>query len=116
LTLALAGGLLHAADPADLFTAIRQGNHALAARLAGNGADVNGPNPSGITPLLQAVLTSDLKMVRLLIAKGANVKAPGDSGIMVILECGHSAYWEQTDDFNRAVIGFIHGVSKKGNR
>lgn len=81
LTLALAGGLLHAADPADLFTAIRQGNHARAARLAGNGAGVSAPNPSGITPLLQAVLTSDLKMVRLLIAKGANVKAPGDSGI-----------------------------------
>ena len=82
LLLVLLHGLLPAGESVDgLFTAIRQGDRPLVARLVGQGADVNAANPGGVTPLLQAVLTSDLKMVRLLIAKGANVKAQGESGI-----------------------------------
>ncbi|HXM82466.1 MAG TPA: alpha/beta hydrolase [Burkholderiales bacterium] len=30
------------------------------------------------------------------------------SQFLVIDECGHSAYWEQPEAFNRAVLGFIH--------
>ncbi len=30
-----------------------------------------------------------------------------NSEAVVIPECGHSAYWEQPELFNRAVLGFI---------
>lgn len=33
-------------------------------------------------------------------------KVPG-SRSLVIAECGHSAYWEQPEAFNRAVLGFL---------
>ncbi len=80
--LVLIAGILGAADSPDrLFSAIREGKHALAGRLIEEGADINAANPAGVTPLLHAVLTSDSKMVRLLIAKGANVKAQGESGV-----------------------------------
>ena len=26
---------------------------------------------------------------------------------LIISECGHSAYWEQADEFNRAILGFV---------
>lgn len=79
MLLLMAASLL--AGEADLFTAIRQGDHRAVARLAGKGADLSAAGPGGLTPLVQAVITSDIEMIRLLIAKGANVKAAGESGI-----------------------------------
>ena len=75
---------LQCAESTGLFDAIRQGNHALAARLIDQGADKNAARGDGLTPLLQAVITSDLKMVKLLIAKGAEVKAKNESGITAL--------------------------------
>jgi ankyrin repeat protein len=63
------------AEEAGLFDAIRQGNHSGVSGLLANGANVNAARADGVTPLMQAVLTSDVRMVKLLIAKGADVKA-----------------------------------------
>ena len=68
---------LWADDSTELFTAIRQGDHVAVARLIGKGADVNAPRADGATPLLQAVLTSDARMLKLLVEKGAGTSKAG---------------------------------------
>ena len=70
---------LWAGETGDLFATIRQGDHSAVARMIAKGANVNAARADGVTPLLQAVLTSDVKMVKLLIAKGADVKARNTS-------------------------------------
>jgi hypothetical protein len=68
---------LCAGEGGDLFSAIRQGDHAAVSRLY-----AQSPDPGA---LLQAVLTSDAKMVKLLLAKGADVNARhGSSGVTVL--------------------------------
>lgn len=90
LPIALFGCALVALPAEDLFMAIREGKHARVKALIAAGADVNAPNPGGITPLLQAVITSDREMVRLLIAKGANANGAGESGVTPL----HSAAFD----------------------
>jgi ankyrin repeat protein len=61
LFLVLLHGLLPAGESVDgLFTAIRQGDRALVARLSGQGADVNAANPGGVTPLHAAACDAEL--------------------------------------------------------
>lgn len=64
-------------------------------------------------PVLLITCAADLYVPPSLLRLVARIKGARP---LVIPECGHSAYWEQPDDFNRAVIGFIQGISKIGDR
>jgi len=64
-----------------LFTSIREGRHAEAERLLDTENAVNAAREDGITPLLHAVITSDARMVKLLIDKGADVNAKTAGGV-----------------------------------
>lgn len=73
---------LWADEPDKLFQAIRNGDHSQVTRLIrGKHLDLSKAGASGLTPLLQAIVTSDAKMVRPLIKNGADVKTAGESGI-----------------------------------
>src|SRR5204863_2679114 len=63
-----------------LFNAIRQGNHAEAAKLIAGGVSANAQLANGMPTLLHAVITSDAKMLKLLIDKGADVNAQTSFG------------------------------------
>lgn len=83
IPLALAA-LLPLHSSAGLFEAIREGDHAAVERLIAAGVNVNATLPGGNTPLLHAVITSDAKMVKLLISKGADAKAASEFGITAL--------------------------------
>lgn len=60
--------------------------------LIDGGADVNGPNASGIVPLHMAAMGGDAAMVRLLLSRGARVEATDEGRItplMVAANGGH---------------------------
>src|SRR4249919_4147064 len=71
----IGGATLLAADPRDLRVAIRRGDYQRAERLLRSGADVNAADEDGTTPLIHAVIESDVRLVKLLIENGANVNA-----------------------------------------
>ncbi len=73
--LLLAGPVLLATGSPELFTAIRNGDHAQVNKLLHAGTDVNAPDSDGTTALMHSVIESDEKMMKLLIAGGANVNA-----------------------------------------
>jgi len=58
-----------------MVTYIKQGNHADLEKLVLAGADVNKADTEGQTPLIQAVKSSDIEVVRLLLKYGANPEA-----------------------------------------
>jgi 3-oxoadipate enol-lactonase len=35
-----------------------------------------------------------------------------NSEVVIVREAGHSSYWEQPEEFNRAVLDFLAGHSK----
>jgi len=77
--------LLFAAGPADLLTAVRNGDHAQAAKLLAGGMDVNSADKDGTTALMHSVIESDTKMMKLLIDKGANVNAANGAGSTALM-------------------------------
>lgn len=83
---------LNAQKPAGelLFHAIRQGNHAEAAKLIADGVSANAQPPDGMPTLLYAVVTSDTRMVKLLIEKGADVNAKTSFGVTAL----HAAVYD----------------------
>src|SRR5215467_14349943 len=85
LTLFASNGLLFAAGPADLLTAVRNGDHAQVRKLIESGTDVNSADKEGTTALMHSVIESDAKMMKLLIDKGANVNAANASGSTALL-------------------------------
>jgi ankyrin repeat protein len=64
-----AGAALFAAEPHDLFTAIRNGNHAQVQQLLRAGANVNAVDGDGTTALMHAVIESDVSMMKLLVER-----------------------------------------------
>ena len=74
------GKALASAGPGGLWAAAKAGDLAkLKAGLA-NGADANGHDPMGITPLSWAAMAGQAEAVQLLIKQGANVNAPNRDG------------------------------------
>src|SRR5258708_362810 len=64
-----------------LADAAKQGNTAAVRTLLKQHADVNAPEPDGMTALDWAVRSNDLDMARLLIESGANLKSANRYGI-----------------------------------
>ena len=73
-----------------LFNAIRQGNHAEAAKLIAGGLSANAQLPNGMPTLLHAVVTSDARMLKFLIEKGADVNAKTSFGVTAL----HAAVYD----------------------
>ena len=71
----IAGPALFAAGSPELFTAIRNGDHAQVTKLLRAGAEVNSTDSDGTTALMHSVIESDVRMMKLLIDGGANVNA-----------------------------------------
>jgi len=71
----MAAAVLIAADPHDLFVAIRDGDHVRVQNLLRSGADVNAADADGTTALMHSVIESDVKMMKLLLDSGADVNA-----------------------------------------
>ena len=71
----IAGPALLAAGSPELFTAIRNGDHAQVTKLLRAGAEVNSTDSDGTTALMHSVIESDVRMMKLLIDGGANVNA-----------------------------------------
>ena len=63
-----------------LFKAVKMGSYAGATRLLDNGADVDGRDPKGFTPLTIAIIKEDEDMVRLLLKNGARPYTTDDDG------------------------------------
>jgi ankyrin repeat protein len=66
---------LHAADPASVVDAARDGNRDAAQALIRKGADVNAAEGDGMTALHYAAMKGDAALARLLVEAGADVKA-----------------------------------------
>ncbi len=84
LALVLVAGLEAAGNSIRLVDAVKQGNRAAVRTLIGQHANVNAPEPDGMTPLHWAVRGDDTDTAQLLIRAGANVKAANRYGITPI--------------------------------
>jgi ankyrin repeat protein len=58
--------------------------------LIANGADVNGCDDTGKTPLISACIGNKLDVVRLLVMNGAGVRRCDDEGMTPILMARHN--------------------------
>ena len=86
LVLVLAAVLPCAADTApDLFTAIRNGDHARVKRLLSAGTSPNAADKDGTTALMHAVLESDVEMLRTLLTAGADVNGKNEAGSTALM-------------------------------
>jgi hypothetical protein len=77
----------------ELFSAASSGDTAAAARLLGEGADVDAKNNQGDTALLLAVKSGKIDTARLLIEKGANIEAKnnvGETALIAACTSGHA--------------------------
>jgi ankyrin repeat protein len=77
----LVGAAVFAATQANVADAARDGNRGRVQELISQRADVNAPQPDGMTALHWAARRDDAEMARLLIGAGANVKAADRYGI-----------------------------------
>jgi len=73
------------AASSDLLDALRNGDHRAVARLVGSGADVNGPDDNGATPLMYAAAFSTLADLRLLVDHRANVNSANADGSTALM-------------------------------
>jgi len=77
----------------ELLSAASSGDTDAAARLLGQGADVNAENNQGDTPLLLAARSGKIETAKLLIEKGANLEAKnnvGDTALIAACTVGNS--------------------------
>jgi len=77
----------------ELLSAASSGDTAAAARLLGEGADVDAKNNQGDTALLLAAKSGKIDTARLLIAKGANIEAKnnvGETALIAACTSGHA--------------------------
>jgi ankyrin repeat protein len=68
-----------------MFTAIRYGDASLIRKLLGNGADVNGRDADGNTPLILASFYAGPECVAVLIERGADVNAANKAGVTPLI-------------------------------
>ena len=85
LAVFVSNSLLFAAGPADLLTAVRNGDHAQVRKLIESGTDVNSADKEGTTALMHSVVEADARMLKLLIDKGANVNASNTAGSTALM-------------------------------
>lgn len=77
--------LAHGARPHLLHAAVLSGRPALIRRMVAAGAQLDGVDGAGFTPLLQAVAGGDRAVVRVLLELGADVSAEvGDTGPLAL--------------------------------
>lgn len=81
-------------NPEALFGACRAGDFEEVRLLLAAGADVNGQDFMGFTPLLEAVSKGHLEIVRLLIEKGADVNKQDGDGYTPLHEAASHGYTE----------------------
>jgi hypothetical protein len=77
----------------ELLSAASSGNTATAARLLGQGADVDAKNNQGDTPLMLATKSGKIDTAKLLIEKGANLEAKnnvGETALIAACTAGHA--------------------------
>lgn len=74
-----------------LYEASRRGHYQVTKFLLDNGAKVNLVNTQGVTPLMAAVATDKIKIVRLLLKYGADVNAQA-VGLDNLCALGHAIY------------------------
>lgn len=77
-SLLLAGSFAIADSAAELFTAIRIGDHVRAKKLLASAANANVADATGTTALMHAVLESDVAMMTLLLDAGAKANATNE--------------------------------------
>ena len=75
--------------PADLFTAIRDGDRTAVKALLRRGADVNARDEDAATALMHAAADADLPTMKLLLEEGADVNATSTSGATALLWALH---------------------------
>src|SRR2546427_5690223 len=85
LPLFASNSLFFAAGPADLLTAVRNGDQAQVRKLIESGTNVNSADQDGTTALMHSVIESDARMMKLLIDKGANVNAANGAGSTALM-------------------------------
>ena len=78
-----AGPLLLAGTP-ELFTAIRNGDAKSVKTQLRDPALKDAPNPDGLTPLMYAVTTAGVPVMRAILDSGANVNAATPDGITAL--------------------------------
>ena len=72
--------------PDESYQAIRSGDQARIAAIAGNASEINAPERrGGATPLMQAAAFGSLEAMRLLIDKGAVVNARSSAGATALM-------------------------------
>ena len=82
----LAGASLMLAAELTPLSAIENGDHEAAIRLAAKGTNVNATGADGSTAIMYAAANGDLELVRALIKAGANVKLANQLGTSAITE------------------------------
>ncbi len=78
----------------DLISACTRGNLSEAKKSINEGADVNSPDSSGRTALIEAAWSGNTDIVKLLLEKGADINAADKSGFSALMraaEEGHTA-------------------------
>src|SRR5438876_10710801 len=85
-----------------LLAAIRDGDRASVQSLLEGGADVNGRDEEGITPLMQAALNADPDLLKLLLARGADPRAEDRHQANALLRAVH--------DLNKVKLLLGHGA------
>jgi pimeloyl-ACP methyl ester carboxylesterase len=92
------------------------------ARTGAQGCDQQ-PIPAKVANVITEATLKRLPMSTLLITGEADLYSPPalirmvaaqipNSEVVIVREAGHSSYWEQPDEFNRAVLDFLARHSK----
>jgi ankyrin repeat protein len=79
---------------APLHFAVGKGNFKITRALVDAGANLDIPNPDGVTPLMLAMVTGQEKIVKFLIEKGANLEVKNKLGSTVLMTVCSEGYIE----------------------
>lgn len=104
--------VLQAEDPNQaLFAAAAAGQLERLDSLLAQGADVNGKNGAGRTPLMAAAFSGNVRVIRKLLSFGADPDAADQRGVTALMEAAAQGY----EDAVRALIAGGADVSAKEN-